>query len=311
MKASMDNSSRKSGFVNVNGVRLHYLDWGGNGPALLFLPGLGNTAYVFDRIARYFTDKFHVLALTRRGHGDSEFPETGYDLETLTEDVRQFLDTLALEKVILAGSSMAHVEICHLSALYPEWVSKIIYFDAAYDRSQFKRFEEQYPLKGFSPPGVNDAYYSFDDYVAQVKRTTPEIAEIWGDLFAEEMLHVTQVTPEGKVVDRMSDELTRKLIAISRNYSPEDSKTIAPVLSFYALWNRFELFPDYLSDEQKAVLYKYRKEIRFPIQRELIEQFRRDVPQAKIIEIAQGNHWCFIKHEELVVNEMLTFLVEK
>jgi pimeloyl-ACP methyl ester carboxylesterase len=306
----MDRSSRKSDFAIVNGVRLHYLDWGGDGPALLFLPGLGNTAYVFNRIARYFTDKFHVLALTRRGHGDSDYPETGYDLETLTEDLRQFLDLRGIEKVILAGSSMAHVEISHFSALYPERVSKIVYFDAAYDRSQFRRFEEQYPLKGFRPPGIDDQYYSIDNYVAQAKRIAPELTEIWGDLYAEEMLHEIRVTPGGKVVDRMSDELHQKFINISRNYSPEDSKTTAPVLSFYAIWDRFDFFPDYLSDEQKALLRKYRKDIRFPIQRELIEKFRHDVPHAKIVEIPQGHHWCFIKHEKLVVDEMMAFLVE-
>src|SRR5215212_5567174 len=118
----MDNSPHKSGFVSVNGINLHYLDWGGEGDTLLFLPGLGNTAYVFDRIARRFTNHFHVLALTRRGHGDSDYPETGYDLETLAEDIRQFLDALKIDKVIFAGSSIAHMEICHFAALYPERV---------------------------------------------------------------------------------------------------------------------------------------------------------------------------------------------
>jgi pimeloyl-ACP methyl ester carboxylesterase len=305
----MDTSLCKNDFVNVNGIRLHYLDWGGNGSELLFLPGLGNTAYIFDRLARQFTNKFHVLALTRRGHGDSDYPETGYDLETLTEDIRLFLETLQIEKVILAGSSMAHVEICHFAALYPEKVAKIIYFDAAYDRSQFKRFEEIYPLKGHKPPGVDDDYYSIEDYVSHIKRISPELAEIWGDLYAEEILHEITITPEGKVVDRMSDELTQKFISISRNYPPEDSKTTAPVLSFYAIWDRFDFLPDYFTDEQKAMLREFRK-TRLPIQRELIEKFRQDVPHARIVEIPQGHHWVFIKHEELVVDEMMAFLSE-
>lgn len=305
----MDTSLHKSDFVNVNGIRLHYLDWSGNGDVLLFLPGLGNTAYVFDRLARRFVDKFHVLALTRRGHGDSDYPEEGYDLETLTEDVKQFLDTLNIQRVIFAGSSMAHVEICHFAALYPERVIKVIYLDAAYDRSQFRRFEEQYPLKGLRPPGADTDYYSIEDYVAYMNKTYPEIAEIWGELYAEEVLHEIATSPEGKVVDRMSDELNQKFIRISRNYSPEDAKTQAPVLSFYAIWDRFDLFPDYLTEEQKSKLLEYRKNIRLPIQKDLIKKFRNDVPHAKIIEIPQGHHWCFIKHEELVYREMREFLL--
>lgn len=305
----MDQSPHKSDFVNVNGIRLHYLDWGGEGETLFFLPGLGNTAYVFDKLAKRFTDKFHVVALTRRGHGDSDYPETGYDLETLTEDIRQFLDVLKITKVIFAGSSMAHVEICHFSALYPERILKIVYLDAAYDRTKFKKFEEQYPLKGVKPPGADEPCYSIEEYIAYTKKMSPEIAEIWGDLYAEELLHEVKITPEGKVIDKMSDELSQKFIKISRNYSPEDSKTRAPVLSIYSIWDRFD-FPDYLTDEQKARLLEYGKKIRLPVQRECIEKFRQDVPHAKIIEIPQGNHWCFIKHEELVSSEMRRFLLE-
>src|SRR3954468_7461143 len=79
----VDKSPHKSGFVTVSGVKLHYLDWGGKGKVLLFLTGLGNSAHIFDDIAPKFTDRFHVLALTRRGHGQSDQPAAGYDLPTL------------------------------------------------------------------------------------------------------------------------------------------------------------------------------------------------------------------------------------
>jgi pimeloyl-ACP methyl ester carboxylesterase len=249
-----------------------------------------------------------VLALTRRGHGDSDFPDSGYDLETLTEDLKQFLDALKIENVILAGSSMAHVEICHFSALYPERVLKIIYLEAAYDRTKFRRFEEQYPLKGVKPPGADDPCYSIEEYIAHTKKMSPEIADIWDDLYAEAILHEVKFTTEGTVVDRISVELNQKFISISRNYPPEDAKTSAPVLSFYALPHPF-VFPDHLTAEQKEVLLKYRQEIRIPILRECIEQFRRDVPHARIVEIPRGHHWCFIKHEELVYEEMWKFLI--
>ena len=58
--------------MNVNGIRLHYLDWSGSGPTLLFLTGIGNNAHIFDGFAPRITDQFRVLALTRRGHGESD-----------------------------------------------------------------------------------------------------------------------------------------------------------------------------------------------------------------------------------------------
>jgi len=44
----IDRSPHKSGFLTANGVKLHYLDWGGMGPSMLFLHGLGDTAHIFD-----------------------------------------------------------------------------------------------------------------------------------------------------------------------------------------------------------------------------------------------------------------------
>src|SRR5689334_12563787 len=78
-----DKSPHKSAFVTVNGVRLHYLDWGGAGETLLFLHGMGGTAHFYDDFAPRFTNQFRVLGLTRRGHGESEMPENGYDTATL------------------------------------------------------------------------------------------------------------------------------------------------------------------------------------------------------------------------------------
>lgn len=106
----------------MNRINLHYLDWGGSGDALLFLAGMGCNAHNFDDFAPRFANTFHVMALTRRGHGESDHPETGYDVDTLTEDLRQFLDALGIENVVLAGHSMASVELSHFSALYPKRV---------------------------------------------------------------------------------------------------------------------------------------------------------------------------------------------
>ena len=132
---------------NVNGIRLHYLDWGGDGPTLIFLTGMGSSAYIFDRFAPRFNDKFRVLALTRRGHGDFDYPETGYDADTLTEDICQFMDSLNVEKAILAGHSLAGVELTHFAATYPDRVEKLIYLDALDDRRKERVIMEQNPLR--------------------------------------------------------------------------------------------------------------------------------------------------------------------
>jgi pimeloyl-ACP methyl ester carboxylesterase len=122
-----------SRFATVNGVKLHYLDWGGKGEALLFLTSLGGTAGDFQPLAVRFTDHFHVLGLTRRGQGESAKPDTGYDTYQLVEDIKAFLDLEKLKRVTLVGYSVAGNELTEFAALYPRRVVKLVYLDAAYD----------------------------------------------------------------------------------------------------------------------------------------------------------------------------------
>jgi pimeloyl-ACP methyl ester carboxylesterase len=79
------------------GDRLHYLDWGrpttdrelthhGTLPPLLLIHGLQATAWSWTPIARRLRARTHVVAVDLRGHGLSDSPRTGYDLESLAYD---------------------------------------------------------------------------------------------------------------------------------------------------------------------------------------------------------------------------------
>lgn len=142
-----DTSPHTSNFVTVNGIRLHYLDWGGNGENLLFLTGAGDTAHVFDAIAPRFTDRFRVLALTRRGFGDSDKPESGYDVPTLTDDVNGFLNALKIKRVNLVGHSAGGNEMISFAGRWPKRTVKLVFLDAAYDRRDILAISYKDPLE--------------------------------------------------------------------------------------------------------------------------------------------------------------------
>lgn len=308
----MHRSPHKSDFVNVNGIRLHYLDWGGEGPVLLFIPGLGCSAYIFSRFAPRFTDKFRVLAVDRRGHGDSDYPETGYDPDTLIEDLRQFLDALRIDRVILAGHSMAYIELCHFTASYPERSLKLVFLDAAYDNSspETKAVFEKNPLPKMMPGWPEDFSGNFEDYIAEIKRRFPALAVVWNDAMDEQTRHVVTETLDGKVVDKMSDAISKALNDTIVGYSPEYEKIRVPILSFFAIRDGSDfLSPEYMTEEQKGQVIDYFKSVLQPHQGKYIEQFQRNVPHARIVEIPKGHHYCFIKHEELVFSEMRAFLL--
>ena len=308
----MDKSPHKSDFVNVNGIRLHYLDWGGEGEALLFLTGMGCSVRIFDQLAARFTDRFHVLALDRRGHGDSDYPETGYDPTTLTEDLRQFLDMLKIEKVILAGHSMAYIELSHFAALYPERVLKLIFLDAAYDNSspETKAVFEKNPLPKMIPAWPDEDPQTIEDYSATMQRLYPALAVIWGPVMEQQLRHNVKIMPEGKVVDKMSDAISQAITDTFTSYTPAYLKLQAPVLSFFAIRDGSDyLSSDYMTEEQKAQVTDFFKTELQPHVEQYIEQFHNKVPHARIVEIPQGHHYCFIKQEELVYEEMRKFLL--
>lgn len=144
--APKDEFPHKRGFATVNGIKVHYLDWGGSGETVVFLTGVGDTGHVFDEMALKLTDRFRVLSLTRRGYGESDKPETGYDVATLADDVRQFLDVMKIKKAHLVGHSAGGNEMIQLAATHPDRILKLVFLDAAYDRREVKKIEAKDPL---------------------------------------------------------------------------------------------------------------------------------------------------------------------
>jgi hypothetical protein len=74
-----DPSPHTASFVAVeNDVRLEVLDWGGSGPALVLLAGLGDTAHMYDDVGPVLATHYRVVGITRRGHRGSSAPMNGY-----------------------------------------------------------------------------------------------------------------------------------------------------------------------------------------------------------------------------------------
>ena len=305
----MNFSNYKSDFVHVNGIRLHYLDWGGTGPTLIFLTGMGCSAYIFNKFAPRFTDKFRVLALTRRGQGDSDYPETGYDADTLTEDIRLFMDHLNIQRAFLAGHSLAGVELTHFAATYPDRVEKLIYLDALDDRRGFLAIREQNPLRNIEIKKEESSPRTLEEYIANMKRDIPEFAEIWSELWDEEIAHGVKVNEAGVFIDRMPSSVEKMMIDnLVDGYTPKRVETQIPILSFYA--RRTPKLSNAYTEEQKALFYEFHRKVDEPFGRSLISEFQGRFPHANIIVIPNGHHYCFIAQEEFVTGEMRKFLLE-
>ena len=72
------------GWAEVRDLRVHYLDWGGDGPPVLALHGLASSAHWFDLVAPRLRDRYRVVAPDQRGHGQTTQAPGGYDWPSLS-----------------------------------------------------------------------------------------------------------------------------------------------------------------------------------------------------------------------------------
>src|SRR5438552_8186028 len=89
----------------VNSLRLHVLDWGGDGRTpLLLLHGFTGHAHAWDTLSIALQPHFHVFALDQRGHGDSD-PADTYTAAAAFDDISGVVDQLGLTSCVLVGLS--------------------------------------------------------------------------------------------------------------------------------------------------------------------------------------------------------------
>jgi pimeloyl-ACP methyl ester carboxylesterase len=118
--------------LDVGGLALHALEWGDEGrPGLLMLHGGAAHAHWFDRVADVFTNRFHVVSLDQRGHGESQWPApAAYATENFASDLLGVIDALGWQRVILAGHSMGGHNSMAFSAWHPERVRALVVLDS-------------------------------------------------------------------------------------------------------------------------------------------------------------------------------------
>lgn len=124
-------------YCQLKSVRLHYIDYGGKGPAVILLAGLGSSAHIFDEFGPLLRQNHRVISVTRRGYGQSGNAADGdYSNDALVGDLLELMDSLGIERASFVGHSIAGGELATLGAKHADRVDRLVYIDAAYDRSQ-------------------------------------------------------------------------------------------------------------------------------------------------------------------------------
>jgi esterase len=106
----------------VRGQRFHFLEWGEPGaPDVLLLHGGNQSAHSWDLVSLHLADRYHVVALDQRGHGDSEWSrEQDYSVGAMAADAAAFVGELGLSRPVVFGHSMGGRVAMHLALDHPE-----------------------------------------------------------------------------------------------------------------------------------------------------------------------------------------------
>jgi N-formylmaleamate deformylase len=132
--------------VRANGIRQHYLRYGGAGPAVVVVPGITSPAITWGFVAGRLGRHFDTYVLDVRGRGLSEAsPSLDYSLDACAADVAAFAEALELEDYRLVGHSMGArigIRVAHRS---PQRLGKLVLIDPPVSGPGRRRYPSQLP----------------------------------------------------------------------------------------------------------------------------------------------------------------------
>jgi pimeloyl-ACP methyl ester carboxylesterase len=268
--------------------------------------------------------RYHVLAITRRAHGRSSAPSTGYGYTRLGEDVMRVIDAMGVSRPIVIGHSFAGEEMHVLGARYPEKIAGLVYVDAAFDRGD-NSDQEAYNAVAKSLPGSPGPT---PDDLASFTTLRSFLVRVQGAAGPEAHLRVRFLpNPDGSIRGQWAPELpirqeiTKEMQAASKPYNPEPVRV--PALAIYAVpksvedlmrrgsTSRSRFTEDFIASTTKDQTLRERVEKLFQLTRARFEGhanwFKMFAQNGRVTEVS-GPHYIFMTNTGEVVEQIQAFV---
>lgn len=179
--------------VKINGLTLHYLDWGpADAPPVVLLHGVTGHARVWDHLAERLVPGRRVLALDQRGHGDSDpAPDDDYRVGTMADDLAAFAGSLRLERFTLVGHSMGGRIAITYAADHAARLDRLVIVDIGpdIDRAGLQRVRD---LMAKSPERIESEEWAIE----YIRRANP-LQNV--DMLRERVRHGLKRRPDGEL----------------------------------------------------------------------------------------------------------------
>ncbi len=180
-------------FIHVRGLRLRYADWGDHGPPLLLLHGDMRTSRSWDAVARELCQRFHVIALDARGHGDSDWPARGYSYAERVAELAEFCQHLGLRDAMGAGHSSGGAVVTLCAHQVPGLFSSLVLLEPVVAMTE--SFQRRVSSRGERPRRTWASHEALYHYLRQ-----HPVAGRWReDVIRDVVAHEARELPDGSV----------------------------------------------------------------------------------------------------------------
>jgi pimeloyl-ACP methyl ester carboxylesterase len=190
--------------VVVQGLRLHYLEWGDpSSPTLIALHGLRGHGHSWDSFSAPMAGAYHILALDQRGRGDSDWaPDGQYTTGAYVKDLEGFCEALQLRHFILMGHSMGGLNSLVFTARHPAMVTRLIIVDIGPegDPQGAARITREMIA-------AQEAYTSFEALFEAQQKSNPLLSP---EVLRRRLTYQTKTLPNGTIGWRYDVEIRRQ-----------------------------------------------------------------------------------------------------
>jgi len=262
-------------FLDVNGLRIHCVDWGGDGkPPMVMVHGLDRNARTFDHLATRFTSKYRVLAIDMRGHGDSGWdPQGRYLVEDHVGDLEGVVQQLSLRDLVLWGNSTGGRVVQVFAGKHPDLVSRVISEDVGPERP--RQIADNYAKRVQQEQA---GWASQDELLSQLRKSNPRMSPAVLEPYVR---YGTKTRADGRIEWKRDPQLVKGFVATELWRFVRNIKS--PIL--YILGGRSNIVPPETQDE-----------------------LRKTLPNAQLMTIPDVGHYPSDEQTEEVVDIVNRFL---
>ena len=187
-----------------NEVRLAATRWPGAGTPIVLLHGLSSQRRFWNLVVPALAGS-PVLAIDQRGHGGSDRPSDGYDVDTVAGDLAPALDAIGWSRAVLVGHSWGGAVAARFAAAHPERVLALVCIDggfmsppAGFDRAAARKRME--PPRFALPP---------EELEQMMRQHSPRE---WSDELAAAVLPIFAVDDDGLARARLRFDLHMQIV---------------------------------------------------------------------------------------------------